>query len=154
MPEHISSYSHLAQYSTEISKQADKTQIKEGWRKSNHVDTMAQILKYGDNYRCMMKMKAKVQPKLDMAGPEPVLEKKYPRFCGAKVKKYRNVATLFGQIGVSELKALLTGYLNLSEDVVDHCHIREWKSPYVKVELMPWPEYQVETIQRIRYTVK
>ena len=121
---------------------------------SNHVDAMAQILKYGDNYRCMMKIKVEVELELDTAGPEPAREKKYPRFCGAKVKKYRNVAALSGQIGVSELKALLAGYLNLSEDVVDHCRIRVRKSLDVKVELMPWQEYQVETIQRIRCTVK
>ena len=115
---------------------------------------MAQILKYGDNYWCMMKMKAEVELELDMAGPEPAREKKYPQFCGAKVKKNRNVAALSGQIGVSELKALLAGYLNLSEDVVNHCRIQVWKSLNVKVELIPCQEYQLETIQRIRYTVK
>ena len=57
MHEHISGYGHLGQYSTEISKRAHKTQIKEGWRKSNHVDAMAQIMKYSDNYRFIMKMK-------------------------------------------------------------------------------------------------
>ena len=40
LPEHISGYGNLGQYSTEISERAHKKQIKEGWRKSNHVDAM------------------------------------------------------------------------------------------------------------------
>ena len=134
MPEHISGYGYLGQYSTEISERAHKRQIKEGWRKSNHVDAMAQILKYGDNYRCMMKMKAEIELELDTTRPEPAQEKKYPRFCGAKVKKYRDVAALSRQIQVPQLKALLAGYLNLHEDEVHHCRIRVRKSLDVRVE--------------------
>jgi hypothetical protein len=150
LPEHISGYGHLGQYSTEISERAHKKQIKEGWRKSNHVDAMVQILKYGDNYRSMMKMKMEI----GLGITKPKREKWYPRFCGSKVKKYRDVAALSEQIEVPQLQALLAGYLNLDEDDVRHCRIRVWKSLEIEVELMPWQEYQVETIQRIRCTVK
>ena len=34
-----------------------------------------------------------------------------------------NLAALYGQIEVLELKTLLAEYLNLSEDVVNHCCI-------------------------------
>ena len=89
LAEHISGYGYLGQYSTEISDQAHRKHMKEGWRKSNHVDAMAQILRYGDNYRSMMKMKAKIQ----LAKPEPCL-KAYPRFCGKKVNRYRDITSL------------------------------------------------------------
>ena len=55
---------------------------------------MAQILKYGDNYQSMMKLKAEVELELDTTGSEPAPDKEYPRFCGAKVKKYRDVVAL------------------------------------------------------------
>ena len=55
-PDYIRGYGHLGQYSTEISERAHKKNIKEGWRRSNHVDAIEQILKYGDNYRSMMKI--------------------------------------------------------------------------------------------------
>jgi len=151
LPEHISGYGHLGQYSTEISERAHKKQIKEGWRKSNHVDAMPQILKYGDNYRSMMKMKAEIG--LGVTEPEPARHRKYPRFCGSAVKKYRDVNALSRQIKVPQLQALLARHLNLSEGVVHHCRIRVWKSLEVEAELMPWQEYQVETLQRIRCTV-
>ena len=152
LPEHISSYGYLGQYSTEVSERAHKKLIKEGWKKSNHVDAMAQILKYGDTYRSMMKMKAEIE--LATTKPEPARQTEYPRFCGRRVKRYRNVGDLSRQIEVPQLKTLLTGYLNLNEDVIRHCRIRVWKSLEIKAELMPWQEYQVETIQRIRCTVK
>ena len=94
MPKHISGYGYLGQYLTEISEPTHKRQIKEGWRKCNHVDAMAQILKYSNNYQCMMKMKAEIELELDTTRPEPGQEKKYPRFCDAKVKKYRDVDDL------------------------------------------------------------
>ena len=56
LPKYISSYSHVGQYSTKIVDQPHKKQIKEGWRKSNHVDTIPQIIKQGDNY-CSIRMK-------------------------------------------------------------------------------------------------
>ena len=92
--EHISGYGYLGQYSTEISKRAHKTQIKEGWRKSNHVDARVQILKYGDNYCSMMKLKAEVELELDTTGSETAPDKEHPRFCGSKVKKHRDVVAL------------------------------------------------------------
>ena len=152
LAEHISSYGYLGQYSTEISERAHKKQIKEGWRKSNHVDAMTQILKYRDNYRSMMKMKAEIA--MSTTEPEPAQPRDYPRFCGKKAKRYKDVATLSRQIDVPQLQTLLARYLNLDEGVVYDCCIRVWKSLEIKVELMPWQEYQVETIQRIRCTVK
>ena len=65
----------------------------------------------------------------------------------------RHYNTLLRQIEVPQLQALLARYLNISEDVIHHCRIRVWKSVEVNAELLPWQEYQVETIQRIRYTV-
>ena len=150
LPEHISGYGHLGQYSTKISERAHKKQIKEGWRKSNHVDAMAQILKYGDNYRSMMKMKAEIELGMTF---EPERKRKYARFYGSKVTKYKDVNALSTQINVPQLQALLARYLNLCQDNIHHCRIRVWKSLAVKAELMPWQEYQVETIQRIRCTV-
>ena len=121
LPDHISGYGHLGQYSTEISERVHKKQIKEGWRKSNHLDAMEQILKYGDNYRSMMKIKAEIE--LGTTS-EPERERKYPRFCGSKVTKYKDVGALTRQINVPQLKALLDWYLNLSEDVIHRCRIR------------------------------
>ena len=150
LPDHISGYGHLGQYLPEISEWAHKKEIKEGWRISNHIDAMEQILKYGDNYRSLMKIKAVIE--LGTTS-EPERERKYPRFCGSKVTKYKDVGALPRQINVPQQKALLARYLNLSEDVIHRCRIRVWKSLELKVELMPWQEYQVETIQRVRCTV-
>ena len=61
LAEHISGYGYVGQYSTEISEPAHKKHMKEGWRKSNHVDAMAQILRSRDAYRSMMKMKAEIE---------------------------------------------------------------------------------------------
>ena len=120
LPDHINGHGHLSQYSTEISERAHKKQIKEGWRKSNHVDAMEQILKYGDNYRSMMK----IQVELELGKTsEPERERKYPRFCGSKVTKYKDVGALTRQINVPQLNALLAQYLNLYEDVIHHCRI-------------------------------
>ena len=97
-------------------------------------------------------MKIKVEIDLGITS-EPARQKEYPRFCGSKIKRYRDVDALSRQIEVPQLQALLARYLNISEDVIHHCRIRVWKSVEVKAELMPWQEYQVETIQRIRCTV-
>ena len=148
LAEHISGYGYLGQYSTEISERTHKKHVKEGWRKSNYVDAMAQILRYGDDYRSMMKVKVQIE----LAKPEPCL-KEYPRFCGKKVNRHRDITSLSEQIEVPQLQTLLARYLNL-KDIVHRCHIRVWKSLDVKVELIPWQEYQVESIQRIRCTVK
>ena len=141
LPKHISSYGYLGQYPTKISERAHKTHINEGWKQSNHVDAMAQILKYGDNYRSMMKLKAEIE--LDMTRPEPGRYKEYPRFCGTRSKSHRDILSVLEQIEVPQLKALLAGYLNLEEDVVHHCHLRVRKSMEVRAELMRGREYQV-----------
>ena len=91
---------------------------------------MEQILKYGDNYRSMMKIKAEIE--LGTTS-EPERERKYPRFCGSKVTMYKDVGALTRQINVPQLKALLARYLNLSEDVIHRCRIRVWKSLELKV---------------------
>ena len=119
--EHISGYGYLGQYSTEISERAHTTRIKEGWKKLNHVDAIARILKYGDNYWSMMKLKAEIE--LDMTRPEQGRDKEYPRFCGTRSEKYKDVIALLEQIEVPQLKALLGRYLNLEEDVVHYCHL-------------------------------
>ena len=148
LAEHISGYGYLGQYSTEISERTHKKHVKEGWRKSNYVDAMAQILRYGDDYRSMMKVKVQIE----LAKPEPCL-KEYPRFCCKKVNRYRDITSLSEQIEVPQLQTLLGRYLNL-EGIVHRCHIQVWKSLDIKVELMPSQEYQVESIQRIQCTVK
>ena len=57
----ISGYGHLSQYSTHISERALRKQIKDAWRKSNYIDVMEQILKYGGTYRSMMKIKSEIE---------------------------------------------------------------------------------------------
>ena len=113
----ISGYGHLGQYSTHISERALKKQIKDPWRKSNHIDVMEQILKYGGTYCSMMKIKAEIE--LGTTS-KPEWERKYPRFCSSKVRKYKDVGALIRQINVPQLKALLARYLNLSEDVINN----------------------------------
>ena len=98
----------------------------------------------------MVKMKARIELG-KTRNPEVV--RQYPRFCGSNVKRYRDVTSLSEQINVPQLQTLLARYLNLSEGVIHHCRIRVWKSLELKAELMPWQEYQVETIQRIQCTV-
>ena len=109
---------------------------------------MAQILKYGDNYRSIMKVKAEIR--LGTTEPEPAWQWKYPRFCDSAVKKYIDVKAVSSQIKVPQLQTLLARYLNLFEDVIHHCRMRVWKSLEVEAALMPWQEYQMETIQRIQ----
>lgn len=53
-----------------------------------------------------------------------------------------------------QLHTLFARSLNLDEGVLHDCCIRVWKSLEINVELIPCQEYSVETIQRIRYTVK
>ena len=125
LAKHISSYGYLGQYSTEISEWAHMKRIKEWWRKSTHVDTMKQILKYGDNY-CSMKTKAEIAT--STTEPEPARPRDYPRFCGKQAKRYKHVATLSSQIDVLQLQTLLARYLKLDEGVVYDCCIRVWKS--------------------------
>ena len=92
---------------------------------------MAQILRYNDDNHSVMKMKAEIE----LPKPKPCL-KEYPRFCGKKVNRYRDITSLSEQIEVPQLQTLFTRYLNL-EDIVHRCHIRVWKSLDIKVELMP-----------------
>ena len=100
-----------------------------------------------------MKLKAEIELELDTR-PEPAREKRYPRFCGKKDKKYKDVTTLSRQIQIPQLKALPARYQNLHINKVHHCHNQVRKSLDVRVKLIPWQEYQVETIQRIRCTIK
>ena len=67
----------------------------------------------------MVKMKVEIQ----LGKTKPKQEKWNPRFCGSKVKKYKDVVAVSGQIRVPQLQALLAGYLNLDEDNVHHCRI-------------------------------
>ena len=122
--------------------------MKARWRKSHHVDVMVQILINGDDYSSMMRMKVLIK----LAKPKPCL-KEYPRICGKKANRYRDITSLSKQIKVPYLQTLLARYLNL-EDIVHRCQNRMWKSLDMKVELMPLQEYQVELIQRIRCMVK
>ena len=69
--EHISGYMYLGQYATELCELAHKKHMKEGWRKSNHGDIGAQILRYGDDYHSMMKMKVEIE----LAKPKPCVKK-------------------------------------------------------------------------------
>ena len=85
------------------------------------MDAMPQILKYGDNYRSMTKMKAEIER--GVTEPEPAPQRRYPRFCGSVVKKYRDVIALLRQIKVPQLQTLLARHLNLSEGVVHRCRI-------------------------------
>ena len=65
---------------------------------------MPQILKYGDDYRSMMKIKVEIDLGITS---EPERQKEYPRFCGSKIKRYRDVDALSRQIEVPQLQALL-----------------------------------------------
>ena len=97
---------------------------------------MVQILKQGNNYHSMMEIK--VEMELSTLNAEPEWLREYPRFCGKRVKKYKDVVSLSMQIEVLQLQALLAGYLNLHEGAIYLCHIGVWKSLEIKIELIPW----------------
>ena len=146
--EYISGYGYLGQYTTEISERAHKKQIQEGWRRSNHVDAMVQILKQGNNYRSIMEIKAEME--LRTLNHEPEWLREHPRFCGKREKKYKDVVSLSMQIEVLQLQAFLIRYLNLHSGAVYFYRIGVWKSLEIKIELIPWQEYQAVTLQKIQ----
>ena len=86
-----------------------KKYIKAGWRISNYIIIIAQILRYVNDYRSMIQMKATI----GLAKPKLWL-RKYSRFCTKKVNRYKHITSLSEEIEVLQLQALLLTYLNLS----------------------------------------